>query len=57
MTFGITVITYVRMCGNIVPGQTCSEYSILASKSGMTLSDHTLDIGVLETNRVTPSKS
>jgi hypothetical protein len=40
MTFGITVNTYVRMCGNIVLRHTCDEYSVLISKSGMTLIDH-----------------
>jgi hypothetical protein len=33
MTFVIIVITYVHMRGNIVPGHTCDEYSILALKS------------------------
>jgi hypothetical protein len=29
ITFGITLNTYVRMCGNIIPRHTCDEYSIL----------------------------
>jgi hypothetical protein len=29
MTLGITMNTYVHMCGNIVPAHTCDEYSIL----------------------------
>jgi hypothetical protein len=35
VTFGITVNTYVRICGNIVHGHTCDEYSVLVSKPGM----------------------
>jgi hypothetical protein len=34
LTFGIIVITYVRMCENIVPEHTCDEYSILGLKIG-----------------------
>jgi hypothetical protein len=36
VTFGITVNTYVRMCGIIIPRHTCDEYPVLVSKSGMT---------------------
>jgi hypothetical protein len=35
MTFGITVNTFVRMCGINVLGHICNEYSVLVSKPGL----------------------
>jgi hypothetical protein len=35
VTFGITVNSYVCMCGNIVAGHTCDEYLVLVSKPGI----------------------